>query len=110
TDSWTPNVARITHADSLPTRPPLLGPAQAHAGSTPRCLVGCQQNRTVSASHRDFPRVARVLSRGPAHTIRVSVPVGLGAFRSGESGEVLAARGFVDFWTRGGVRAPWRRR
>ena len=109
-DSSSHDNAGVTHVDFLLARPALLGQAQAHAGSTPRGLVGCQQNWPVSASHRDFPRVARVLSRGPAHTIRVSVPIGLGAFRSGESGEVLAARGFVDFWTRGGVRASWRRR
>src|SRR4051794_13787730 len=107
TDSSSHDDARVPYVDFLFSRPPLLGPAQANAGSTPWCLVGCQQDRVVTASDRDFPRLARVLSRGPPHTIRVSVPIGLGPFRSRESGEVLAARGFVDLWTRSGVRASW---
>src|SRR5246127_5352756 len=102
-DAW------ISYVDFLLARLALLGQAQAHAGSPPRCLVGCKQNRIVSATHRDFQRMARVLPRSTAHALRLLVPIGLGALRSREPGEVLAPRRFVDLWTRSVVRTPRRR-
>ncbi len=108
-DSSSHDDAWIAHVDFLLSRPALLGQAPAHAGSAPRRLVGCQQDWVVAATHRDFQRMARVLPRSTAHAFGLSVSTGPGPVRSGESGEVPAARRFVDLWAGGGVRAPRRR-
>ena len=75
----------------------------------PRRLVGCQQNRVIAASHRDFQRMARVLPWSAPHALGLSVSVGFGPVRSRESGKMPAARRSVDLWAGGVVRAPWRR-
>src|SRR5580692_3081112 len=104
------DAAGFAHVDFLFSRPALLGQAQAYVRGAPRRLVGREQDWFVAAAHRDFQRMARVLSRGAAHALGLPVSLGLGAVRPGESGEVFTARGFVDLWARGRVRASRRRR
>src|SRR5450759_645684 len=105
-DSSSHDGARISHVDFLLSRPALLGPAQVDAGSAPRRLVGCQQNRALAAAHRDFQRMARLLPRSTAYAFRLSLSIGFGPLRSGDSGKMPAARRFVDLWSRGFVRTP----
>src|SRR5208283_6137160 len=97
-DSSSYDEAWVAHVDFLLSGSTLLGQAQAHARSPARRLVGRQQNRAVAATHRDFQRMARVLPRGKAHAFRLSVSIGLGSFRSGESGKMPDPRRFVDLW------------
>src|SRR5271166_6812159 len=97
------------HVDFLLSRPALLGPAQAHAGSPQGRLVGRKQDRLVAAAHRDFPGMAGALPRSAAHSFGLSVSIGFGPVRSGKARKVLTARGFVDLWPGGSLRAPRRR-
>src|SRR5579864_7018928 len=108
-DSSSDDDARVAHVDFLFSRPALLGQAQAHAGSSPRRLVGCKQDWAIAAAHRDFQRMAGVLPRSTAYAFRLFVSLGLGPVRSRESGEMPSAWRFVDLWTGGIVRASWRR-
>ena len=84
------------------------GTAQAHTGSPPRSVVGRKQDRFVAAAHRDFQGMACALSRSSAYALGLSVSLGPGPFELGESGKVPTARGFVDFWSGGGIRVPRR--
>src|SRR5216684_2254067 len=97
-DSSSHDDARVAHVDLLLARPALLGQAQAYVRSTPRRLVGCQQNRVIAATDRDFQRMARLLPWSSPHALGLSVSVGFGPLRSRESGKMPATRRFVDLW------------
>src|SRR5450755_2863346 len=97
------------HVDFLFSRPALLGKAQAYAGSAAWRVVGCKQDWFVSSTHRDRPRLARLLSRSAAYPLRLLVSLGTGFIRSRKSRKMPAAWRFVDLWTRCPVRAPRRR-
>ena len=77
--SSTDDAAGIAYVGLLFSRPALLGQAQADAGGTPRRLVGREQDWFVAAAHRDFQRLARVLSRSAAYAFWLSVSIGLGS-------------------------------
>src|SRR5271170_4059058 len=107
-DSPADDDSRVAHVDFLLSRPALLGPAQAHAGSTSRRMVGREQDWIVSATDRNSPGMARFLPRSAPHAFRLSVSPGLGSLRSGEAGKMLAPRVLLDFWSGGRVRTPRR--
>src|SRR5579872_5529894 len=71
-----------SHVDLVLSRSALLGKAQTHAGSPPWCLVGRKQNWLVTAPHRNFQRMARLLPRSAAHAFRLSISIGIGSLRS----------------------------
>ena len=99
------------HVDFLFSRPALLGQAQTHAGSAPRRLVGCKQDRAASPPPIETSRGWLVFYHGVRHTPSGCLyRLGLALFELENPAKVPAARRLLDFWTRGRVRAPRRRR
>ncbi len=71
------DATRVAHVGFLLSGPALLGQAPAHVGGTPRRLVGCKQDWLVTAAHRDFQRLARLLPRRAAYAFGLSISIGL---------------------------------
>jgi hypothetical protein len=63
-----------------------LGKPQAHAGSPPGRLVGCQQDWHVPSSHRNVQRLAHDLSRRSQDSFELHLPAGPGSLRSSRAG------------------------
>jgi hypothetical protein len=107
-DSQAHDATRISHLDFLLSRSAALGQSQAHVGSPPWCLVGCQQDWHVTAAARNTSRMADDLSRRPQDAIKLYISAWPGPLRSSAAGKMPTSRGFLDICARGRLRTSWR--